>query len=77
MLNPEHPVIKLLVEQGYRLAAHAYLQDDGRVKHTFVATHRDTGRVVQGWSGGGDAEAALADLARRADARGVASRRPR
>jgi len=45
-------------------AAHAYLRPGGRVNYTLAAEHAATGKVVQGWSAGGDAKDALNDLAR-------------
>ena len=67
MIDPDDPTIRALTELGYRIAAHAYLRPGGRVNYTFVAKHRGTGRVVQGWSKGGDATDALNDLVRRAE----------
>ena len=57
--------VRELTSRGFRLAGHAYLTPKG-LKFTFVATHDHDGRIVQGWSRGGDAEDALNDLAARA-----------
>ena len=65
MIDPLDPRIRQFTERGFRLAGHAYLKQ-GRLKFTFVATHDQDGRVIQGWSRGGDAEDALNDLSTRA-----------
>jgi hypothetical protein len=67
MIDPKSKDVQAILERGYKLAAHAYLQPSGKVNYTFVAKHTDTGQVVQGWSGGGTAEDAFADLRRRLD----------
>ena len=67
MIDPKNPTIEDLVQQGYRLAAHAHLRPGGRVNYTFVAKHGGTGKVLHGWSGGGDTVDALIDLGRRGD----------
>ncbi len=64
MIDPQNPTIQTLAQQGYKVAAHAYLRPGGRVNYSFVAKHQTTGRLIQGWSRGKDAAAALADLAR-------------
>ena len=65
MIDPLDPRIRQFTERGFRLAGHAYPKQ-GRLKFTFVATHDHDGRVIQGWSRGGDAEDALNDLSTRA-----------
>jgi hypothetical protein len=65
MIDPKNEAVQEIVDRGYKLAAHAYLQPSGNVNYTFVAKHRETGEVVQGWSGGGTAEDAFEDLQRR------------
>jgi hypothetical protein len=67
MIDWKNPTILKLVDQGYRIAAHAYLRPGGRVNYTVFAKHPSTGHVVQGWSRGGPAKEALADLERRAE----------
>ena len=66
LIDPTDSTIRALVQQGYR-AAHVYLRSGDRVNYTFVAKHGETGKVVQGWSGGGDAADALRDLGRWAE----------
>ena len=68
MIDPNDPLIQKLTDRGYKIAAHAYLRPGGRVNYTFVAKHGKSGRVIQGWSAGGDATDAIRDLERRAGA---------
>jgi hypothetical protein len=49
-----------------KTSEHTYLRPNGRVNYTFAVKHVKSGKVVQGWSAGGDATDALRDLARRA-----------
>ncbi len=66
MIDPNHPTVRSLSQQGYSLAGHWYLQPDGTVRFSFAATNRITGARLQGWSRNGSAEDALRDLVRRA-----------
>lgn len=65
MIDPTNPIVQALIKQGYRIALHAYLQPDGRVKITTVGKHA-AGKLVQGWNSNGDPGAAFKDMAKRA-----------
>ena len=59
MIDVNDGRVRELTGRGFRLAGHAYLKQ-GRLKFTFVATHGQDGRVIQGWSLGGDSNFAKA-----------------
>jgi hypothetical protein len=65
MIDTENPVIRQLVEQGYKISFHAYLRD-ARVLVSYMATHAETKRSFQGRSRKGDRDEALRALARSA-----------
>ena len=66
MLDRHHPVIRELLERGFKVSAHAYLQGD-RVAFAYVARNPESKVTLQGRSRRGDPAEALRALAEQAD----------
>jgi hypothetical protein len=61
MIDGDHPVIRKLVNAGFKISLHAYLKANG--VHTSITAFRKEPRLsIQGRSRSGDVAEALADL---------------
>lgn len=47
-IGSKHTVIRELINEGHRVAAHTYVKPGGLPKFMFAAKHRGTGRLLQG-----------------------------